>query len=55
MAGCGLVAWLSVGRLEGQLDERSNGIRAPAPEIVAPAVVPPADQVAPAVEPVDSP
>ncbi|MGN6300949.1 MAG: MFS transporter [Angustibacter sp.] len=53
VAGCGLVAWLSVGRLEGQLDDRSNGIRAPAPEIVAPAVLPPADQVVPAVEPVD--
>jgi MFS family permease len=24
--GCGVVAWLSVGRLEGQLDARSNGL-----------------------------
>lgn len=54
VVGCGLVAWLSVGRLEGQLDDRPNGLRAPAPEIVAPAAVPPVDQVAPAVEPVDS-
>ena len=54
VVGCGLVAWLSVNRLEGQLDERSNGLRVPAPEIVAPAFVPPADQVTPEVEPVDT-
>jgi MFS family permease len=30
--GCGLVAWLSVARLEGRLDDRSNGLLpAPAP------------------------
>ena len=26
VAGCALVAWLSVGRLEGQLDDRANGL-----------------------------
>jgi MFS family permease len=53
VGGCGLVAWLSVGRLERQLDDRSNGLRAPAPEIVAPAAVPPVEQVAPAVAPTE--
>ena len=55
IGGCGLVAWLSVARLEGQLDDRANGLRAPAPEVIAPAVLPPADQVTPAVAPADSP
>src|SRR4051794_14054234 len=40
MAGCALVAWLSAGRLEGQLSARANGLRASSDE-------PPAD-VAPA-------
>lgn len=34
VAGCGLVAWLSVARLERQLDDRSNGIRQPDEQIV---------------------
>lgn len=34
IAGCGLVAWLSVARLERQLDDRSNGIRQPDEEII---------------------
>lgn len=34
IAGCGLVAWLSVTRLERQLDDRSNGIRQPDEEII---------------------
>ena len=49
IGGCGLVAWLSVARLEGELDDRSNGLRAPAPEVVAQAAVPPVEQVSPAV------
>jgi MFS family permease len=36
VAGCGLVAWLSVARLEGQLDDRTNGLVAPEPEVVGP-------------------
>lgn len=34
IAGCGLVAWFSVARLERQLDDRSNGIRRSADEII---------------------
>jgi MFS family permease len=49
VAGCGLVTWLSIGRLEGQLDARANGLLAPPPEVVAPVQVPPAEQVAPEV------
>lgn len=31
IAGCGLVAWLSVARLEGQLDDRANGLLVDSP------------------------
>jgi MFS family permease len=46
IAGCGLVAWLSVARLEGQLDDRANGLLAPPPEAIGPV-----DVLAPAVPP----
>ncbi|HEX2895471.1 MAG TPA: MFS transporter [Marmoricola sp.] len=51
--GCGVVAWLSVARLEGQLSARANGLLTAAPEAVAPAQVAPAEQITPAVESVD--
>ncbi|MBO9521706.1 MAG: MFS transporter [Nocardioidaceae bacterium] len=44
VAGCGLVAWLSVARLEPQLDARTNGLQAPPREVEA--VSPPARDVA---------
>lgn len=36
VVGCGAVAWLAVGRLEGELDDRSNGLLAGASETEAP-------------------
>jgi MFS family permease len=52
VAGCALVAWLSVARLEGELDDRANGLLAGAvavasPQDVAP-VTPTVEAVAPA-------
>jgi MFS family permease len=49
VAGCALVAWLSVARLEGELDERANGILAGPVEPTAPRDVAP---MTPSVEPV---
>ena len=49
--GCALVGWLSVGRLEGQLDERSNGLLAPPPEVATQAETAPAEGIAPEAEP----
>jgi MFS family permease len=46
IAGCALVAWLSVARLEPQLDDRANGLLA---GVVEP--VPPRDPTAPAAQP----
>jgi MFS family permease len=37
IAGCVLVAWLSAVRLEGQLDDRANGLLTPPPDVIAPA------------------
>jgi MFS family permease len=54
VAGCGVAAWLSVGRLEQQLDGPANGLRAAVPEVVPPAQVAPAQQIAPAVAPADT-
>jgi MFS family permease len=54
IAGCGVVGWLSVGRLEQQLDGPANGLRVPAPEVVAPAQVAPAEQITPTVEAADT-
>jgi MFS family permease len=58
VAGCAVVGWLSVGRLEGQLDDRANGLLAghlpdPAEEPIA--VQPPASPGQPpaTVEPAD--
>jgi MFS family permease len=45
IAGCALVAWLSVARLEGQLDDRSNGLLQSVDE-----VVPVVDKTAPALD-----
>jgi MFS family permease len=47
IAGCALVAWLSVARLEPQLDDRANGLLVPAPATVAPG-----DITAPSAQPV---
>ena len=47
VAGCALVAWLSVARLEPQLDDRTNGLLGPLPDLVAPG-----DVSAPAAQPV---
>ena len=47
IAGCALVAWLSVARLEPQLDDRTNGLLLPPPATVAPG-----DVTAPAAQPV---
>ena len=47
IAGCALVAWLSVARLEPQLDDRANGLLTPAAD-----TVPPGDPSAPAAQPV---
>ena len=54
VAGCGLVAWLSVARLEGQLDDRANGLLVPAPDAVPAAEVPPAERIPPTVEPAET-
>lgn len=54
VAGCALVAWLSVGRLERELDDRSNGLLTPAPEIMPAAEVAPVEQVSPAVAPAET-
>jgi MFS family permease len=53
--GCALVGWLSVGRLEGQLDDRSNGVLVPTPDAPTQAEVAPAEQVAPEAEPAQTP
>jgi MFS family permease len=51
IAGCALVAWLSVARLEPELDDRTNGLllRAadpvPPANVTAPAAQPPVEQV----------
>jgi len=47
VAGCALVAWLSVARLEPQLGDRANGLLEPARQTVAPG-----DVTAPAAQPV---
>jgi MFS family permease len=47
IAGCALVAWLSVARLEPQLDDRANGLLTPAA-----GTAPPGDPSAPAAQPV---
>jgi MFS family permease len=47
IAGCALVGWLSVARLEPELDDRTNGLRVPAADAVAPG-----DPTAPATQPV---
>jgi MFS family permease len=54
VAGCGLVAWLSVARLEGQLDDRANGLLVPAPDEIPAAEVPPAERITPTVEPAET-
>jgi MFS family permease len=50
VAGCALVAWLSVARLEPQLSDRANGLLAPVVE-----AVPPGDPTAPAAQPAAQP
>jgi len=37
VAGCGLVAWVSVARLEGQLSDRANGLVTRTPDVATPA------------------
>jgi MFS family permease len=54
VAGCGAVAWLSVARLEGQLDDRANGLLVPAPGAIPAAEVPPAERIPPTVEPAET-
>jgi hypothetical protein len=51
VVGCALVGWLSVGRLEGQLDDRSNGLLVAAPDASTQAAAAPAGQIAPEAEP----
>jgi MFS family permease len=51
VAGCGVVAWLSVGRLEQQLDPTANGLRSSTTEAGPPAEVAPAEQISPTVPP----
>jgi MFS family permease len=50
IAGCALVAWLSVARLEGQLDDRTNGLLVPSADAVAPG-----DPTMPATQPIAQP
>jgi MFS family permease len=52
--GCALVGWLSVARLERQLDDRANGLHAPSPEVVAAPQVAPAEAIPPSVSPADT-
>lgn len=56
VVGCGAVAWLSVGRLEGELDDRANGLLAGTPETEAPEATVAKDVSAPApvAEPADT-
>ena len=49
VAGCGLVGWLSVARLEGELDDRANGVLARTTAVSAPTDVVPVTPTA--VEP----
>jgi len=49
VAGCGLVAWLSVARLEGELDDRANGLLARTTAVPTPTDVVPVTPTA--VEP----
>ena len=53
VAGCGVVAWLSVARLEGQLDDRSNGLLVAAGDAVPPVVAP--TPPSPLAEPAEAP
>ncbi len=53
--GCALVGWLSVGRLEGQLDDRSNGLAVAPPEVASQAEVAPAEQISPEAAPAQAP
>jgi MFS family permease len=48
VAGCGLVAWLAVARLERQLDDRANGLLVSAAETAH-------DDAGPAAEPMETP
>jgi MFS family permease len=58
VAGCGLVAWLAAARLEGQLDDRANGLLVPATtttrDVDAGPVVAPVPEPGPVVEPMDT-
>jgi len=53
VAGCGLVAWLSVARLERELDDAANGLRASGAPAVAAAEVSPAERISPVAQPAD--
>jgi MFS family permease len=61
VAGCGLVAWLAAARLEGQLDDRANGLLGStardgdaAAVLEAGPVVAPVPETGPVAEPVDT-
>ena len=53
VAGCGLVAWLSVARLERDLDDAANGLRSSGPPAIATAEVSPAEQIPPVAQPAE--
>ena len=54
VAGCAAVAWLSIGRLEAQLDDRANGLLSPGPNAPEAAIAKDVGVAPPATEPVDS-